>query len=86
MRYTLALALVLAASSALGHSWYDPWCCNNQDCRAVHPDEVKAMPDGYHYQQWVMPYSQARPSGDKDFHVCVMFGQLRCLYAPPGGV
>ena len=81
------VALMAGASVARGHSWYDPWCCNENDCRQIDPDEVSARPDGYHYKQWVIPYKDARVSADRDYHACEYpKGQMRCFYAPVGGV
>lgn len=82
-----AVLFMLGASKAVSHSWYDPWCCNDSDCRPVEPDEVRALTDGYHYREWVIPYPQARVSADTGYHACEYpKGTIRCFYAPPGGV
>jgi len=84
-----ALALGCLSIPALSHSWYDPWCCNDRDCHPVDKELVTARPDGYHVQGYdrVVPYSEARPSGDADFHICeIPTGHIRCFYAPPDGV
>ena len=89
LRLALALALVGFVLPALAHEWYDPWCCNGQDCRPIDAERVTARPDGYHVEGYdrVVPYSEARPSGDTDYHVCeIPAGHIRCFYVPPGGV
>lgn len=85
--FRLLLLLVLIAGQAAAHSWYDPWCCNGEDCKPVEdPSEVRALPDGYHFRQWVIPYKDAKVSGDSGYHWCELpKGTMRCFYAPPGG-
>ena len=41
-----ALALLIAAP-ADAHSWYDPYCCNADDCRPIPEDAVEATPGGW---------------------------------------
>jgi len=89
MKRLALLLFVCTTIPALGHSWYESWCCNGQDCRPIEAERVTARPDGYHVEGYdrVVPYSEARPSGDKDYHVCeIPAGHIRCFYAPPGGV
>lgn len=78
--------LAVAGALMLAHSWYDPWCCDEKDCRAIASDQVVAKPDGYHVMGFVVAYKDARVSADADYHVCILFEQMRCFYAPPGGV
>lgn len=78
--------LVLAGAIVLAHYFYDPWCCDNEDCRPIAAEEVQTKADGYHVLGRVVPYAEARVSGDADYHVCIYKGELRCFYAPPGGV
>lgn len=78
-----AIFLMIGASHAVGHSFYDPWCCNDSDCRPIDADEVTSRPDGYHYRQWVIPYAEARMSADSGYHACEYpKGTMRCFYAP----
>lgn len=82
------IVAIFATTAAIAHSWYDPWCCNENDCQPIKdPNEVQALADGYHFRGWVMPYAKARVSADGDYHFCEYpKGELRCFYAPPGGV
>ena len=45
------------------------------------------VPAGETFTETV-PYRDPRvkPSGDDDWHVCIIAGRIRCLYQPPGGV
>lgn len=80
-----AVFIMAGATIARGHSWYDPWCCNDSDCRQIDAEEVRIMADGYHYRQWVIPYKDARVSVDRDYHACEFpKGTMRCFYAPAG--
>lgn len=57
--------------------WYDPACCNKQDCRPVPDEEVeffsgddgkgalRHLPSGL-----VFPAAKWRPSQDERYHVC----------------
>lgn len=77
----------------LVHSWYDPYCCNDRDCRPVADGSVRPTTGGWFVQETgeTVPYSQARESQDGRFHVCIWppgakIPKVRCLYVPPGGV
>lgn len=99
-RSFLAGALALAATSPRAHQWYDPFCCNGKDCRRAPEGSVRAVRGGYAVAldpgqhpmvtvplRVVVPYAEAKPSGDGDYHICVFPADtLRCLYVPPGGV
>lgn len=84
------LVLMLAAVCAVAHSWYDPWCCNGDDCKQIGPDEVVAGPKGFQVKgRWFVPYGDPsiRQSQDGDYHACEYpKGTLRCFYVPAGGV
>lgn len=89
----LAGVLMLACLPAFGHSWYDPYCCNSNDCKAISPDDVVTGPKGYDVtvngQSFHVPYGSDRikQSQDADFHACEYpAGTLRCFYVPGGGV
>jgi hypothetical protein len=81
-----ALLLVLLASAALSHSWYDPGCCNDFDCAPVASSHVQftdagvllTLGPGDHKfvrepKSWVIPYDspKLRESKDNDTHACV---------------
>ena len=87
----IAFQILAAAMAykAFGHSWYDPWCCNNTDCQPIKPEEVVATSEGYHIKgQFFIPHGddRIRLSRDWDYHFCEYpTGQARCFYVPPGG-
>jgi hypothetical protein len=102
---TLAAILTLSTAHAhqAPSGWtYDAWCCNTMDCAKIPARSVKPGPNGYTVtlnpgdhpmivapQSYFIPYGKERPSGDMDFHACILPGQLdvmRCFYAPEGGV
>jgi len=80
-----------------GHS-----CCGEQDCKTLGDKEVREIRGGYAFStvfQWAdrsvplagtVPYSEAPPSLDGKFHVCVKFengeAKRRCFFASVGGV
>lgn len=79
----LVVAFVAFAGKALAHEapsgWeYDPYCCDERDCRQLNPDEVHEDGD---YYVWASEKSGAthrihrgssnvRASGDGHFHGC----------------
>jgi hypothetical protein len=99
LKYLVALAMLLAPSVSFAHSWYDPACCADQDCKPVPVTDLKKHPDGrWEYlplHQYFNP-DQERPSGDANYHICIgvtrpeEFGGMaapiyipRCIYVPP---
>lgn len=68
----LAAMLLLGTAAALAHSWYDPQCCSERDCRPVPCDEISDQADGYHWDGLVFERSKAKPSQDKRCHVCIL--------------
>jgi len=81
----LALS-VPAAPPARAHDWYDPACCNGQDCQPVAFGRVTATPEGWRIVvgpgdhilakrkiDTVVPFGdrRVRQSLDQDFHVCL---------------
>lgn len=72
----------------------------NGDCAPISERFIKARPDGYHLDlpigahpklktkgyKGIVPYSQAKPSGDLEFHLCVALdGAYRyCFFVAPG--
>lgn len=86
----LVFACLLAASPALGHSWYDRDCCSDNDCEPIPSDVVvRQMEDGdYAVGPQRVPKENVRQSHDSDWHWCrpmVPPGQpkmIKCLYVP----
>lgn len=89
---------------AKGHSFYSSYCCDGKDCAPIKTRFVKAVAGGYlvtlrpedHIalrdadgpREYLVPYANAKPSPDGDYHACILPFQpdvMRCLYAPPPG-
>lgn len=77
----LVLALLLAASPAAAHSWYDgiqnelgQSCCGGSDCVALADDDVEELPGGYYIwsKMVFVPSSRAQDSRHEDghYHAC----------------
>jgi hypothetical protein len=94
----LALLLCLTVTPAAAHDWYPTACCNLLDCYPAKMKEALPVvtPDGYRLSSGeVIPFRQARPSPDGDFHICRHAGSPSmaliyaegkpCLWAPVGG-
>ncbi len=81
MRATLALLAMTGTAAA--HGWYDTSCCSDQDCHPIQSYEVQLTPSGYKVHGTIVPYTAAKKSLDRDYHVCIYAGQVRCFYAPP---
>lgn len=85
---------------ALAHSWYEWECCAGNDCSPVPVEAIRAGKGGYSVTlqpgehplvkeapvSGLVPYSETRVSQDSEFHVCIVAGAIKCLYAPQGGV
>lgn len=91
----------LLFSAVSAHEWYDPWCCNGGDCSPVHEQTARVSRHGYAVTlcpgdhplvvdsciSKTFTFQEARPSADGRFHACIYpAGQIRCFYAPQGGV
>ncbi len=89
----------LAHNAPAGWS-YDIECCAGYDCAPVPAGAVVATADGYAVtlhegdhplvimtKKALIPYgSEAiRQSGDEHFHVCIVSGEIRCIYVPHMG-
>jgi hypothetical protein len=97
LAYTmLVLMIIVLASTARAHSWYEPECCDTRDCEALLPEQVKVTPEGYVTPDGeLIRFDEARVSADKDFHWCKYqrdstkviqpFEKRKCFYAPVGG-
>jgi len=82
----IAACAALGAGSALAHSWYDPWCCDDRDCSPYPSADVSVTDEGYRlHDGTLVPFEEARTSKDGEYHRCVLNGLQRCFYAPPKG-
>lgn len=94
------LALGLMATPALPHDWFDPWCCNGQDCAEIADGRVKVLPDGYEITIRPGDHPMAKTTivhkvAFKDTrvsktgkHAACLFPDetvMRCFYAAVGG-
>lgn len=67
------------------HHWYDPWCCNDKDCRPVPCEELIEQKDGsYKYQNYTIDKSKVKPTQDNQCHVCIFNETGRCAYIQYG--
>lgn len=77
------LVAMLVASIVWAHSWYDPYCCNDKDCRPISStaegwSEVELTSVGYVWTssrsgiRHIIPHGdeRIRPSRDGDYHAC----------------
>ncbi|WP_293862281.1 hypothetical protein [uncultured Alsobacter sp.] len=91
----LAILLILAAGPAAAHSWYPSECCSDADCEMISAQTVRRSDDGWVLPTGqVIPFDQARPSLDDEFHWCRSFpryatmpviqpnGKPPCFFAP----
>lgn len=90
--FVLAVVALWLSLPVAAHEFYDPWCCNEQDC-APYFGVVEERQDGFWVPEFqtLVPYNKARydvPSHDPyQYHLCEYpKGTLRCFYAKPGGV
>lgn len=86
----VALVAALHACAAVAHSFYPASCCSDHDCYPVKGKpatggHIFIHPDG---RQWLIPFSEIRPSEDEDYHLCLPPGREKpvCAFAPPLGV
>lgn len=60
-------------------------CCGKGDCASFTVDQVKVMPDGYHFPDGeVAPFNKVAPSIDNLYWKCVWGGETKCVFAPLG--
>ena len=87
-RFLLALALLLAASPASGHSWYPSDCCADKDCHPAACDDIRKDGSGFAWfdlelHQWIsFKREQMKPSQDDGCHVCVLSWTGICIFLP----
>lgn len=77
---------------AFAHSWYPQECCQGIECQPLPKDRVREVPGGWMIldNDEFIPFSQARPSPDGQFHRCVKDfwvpnSPTRCFFAPEFG-
>ena len=100
------IIVISTVSIAASHSWYSGACCSDQDCAPIPREAVTATNEGYRITlgagdhpmttlplDEVVPYDNALPSEDSDFHACVRasvppsltpINRVICLYVPQG--
>lgn len=93
----LSLAVVTCFVGATNaHEWYDPYCCNDKDCKTVeaHGAKIEFADKGYLIEyrgyETLVPYgsSKVKPSQDTNIHLCIIQGDIqqdigiRCIYIP----
>lgn len=73
--------------------WYDPFCCNQRDCRPVADDDIEFRTDAlgnpiaiYKPTQNVFEQRQWLKSQDERYHVCINRGNgaSLCFYVRAG--
>ncbi len=87
--FKLLAAFLLLSSAASAHDWYPPECCSAKDCAVYPAEKVRETPGGYLLESGVtVPYKQARPSPDRQYHICTnqSTSRLICFFAVQGGV
>ncbi len=63
-------------------------CCGIDDCYKIKPEEVSIQGDMYHVRRWgaSFPINRTLPSEDRYFWMCADEKDVRCFFAPLGGV
>src|SRR5690349_4935245 len=82
------LLLIALSTSLLAHSFYDPECCSDRDCRPVSADDLEEVENGcWKYRPTGVKFcgKQVRPSQDKHWHICTSpTGVPYCAYIQMG--
>lgn len=100
MKVVALLFFLLIVPVARAHEWYDARCCSGRDCHPVADHTVRGSKAGYTVTlqpgehplvkdkpvSGFVPYAEALVSRDRKFHACIVNRELKCLYAPQGGV
>lgn len=97
VNFLIVLMLLVTASYAKAHSFYELECCDDRDCEPLAPEQVKTTPEGYVTPDGqVIPFADARISPDRDYHWCKYqrdstkviwpMDKKACFYAPMGGM
>lgn len=89
----LLLLLVAPLRAAWAHSWYDPRCCTERDCRRAtkvellqNGDRIVTADNGM-VVEVKAGFAVIYPSQDSDTHICYYLTwrgepRPRCLYVP----
>jgi len=71
--------------------WYDPSCCNIQDCRPAKDEDITfdVLPGGGIIARFkptgnIFLQSQFKKSQDERYHVCILNGTSLCFYDRTG--
>lgn len=96
----LIIVGALCAGHAKAHSFYPWECCAGYDCAPVKAERVKEGEGGFTFtilpgehpmakdwkeaRQFFIPYREARPSPDGEYHLCIVAGEAKCAWAPMG--
>lgn len=90
----LFVGIVISVSKcddSRAHSWYEPYCCSDKDCKPLRPEEVTEDTDQYIViingkVAYEIPKDSKiiRPSQDGNFHICISpYSSIpRCFYVP----
>lgn len=79
----LAASVVMCnVQHGFAHEWYDPYCCNDQDCKPIaeHDGTVEVDYVKGEYivsakgQVWRVPFTskRVRLSQDNEYHACIL--------------
>lgn len=67
----IGVILLLTASPAAAHKWYDYDCCSEADCHPIPCDQLSEKNKSIWYRQFEFFGASIRPSKDSDCHVCI---------------
>lgn len=88
---TIAMLGFFIMTNAWGHSWYDPECCSDTDCRPVAVEDVIETETGWRHLPTGTEFTKkmVKPSRDGRFHVCIGnhswdLGKPYCIYILQG--
>lgn len=86
----IGVMMMLLVSRAHAHSFYDPWCCSDRDCRPIEAKFVHETLAGWDIAKEAgggfFPRGNERQSPDGEFHICRFpASEIRCFYVPPRG-
>ena len=71
MRVFLAALLFCVPVSALAHSWYPNFCCNDKDCEPVACEQIDEDANGATYNGVRFRKDRVFPSQDSKCHACI---------------
>jgi len=81
--YFIIIGCLLIAGTAYGHEWFDPECCDGNDCIKISCSDVENQGSKYYYQG--IEAKKVLPSQDENCYVCPRYSNgiidlIRCLY------